>query len=334
MNRIFGILSLVLLAYVVEAQDLHFTQYAFSPLHVNPANAGLFKGSYRVGGIFRDQGFSISSPGAYKTLNFFLDVTLPWKIRKNDWIGFGINVLQDRSGEIGWGSGGFIGQAAYHLSVNPRTTISLGAQYGNANFNVKSPQKATSETLIKGIPGNIAFNSGAKYTDITIGADLSTALGSAKHELSLGINAARINQPAVTNLSTGAGIKLGMLLTGSVGLNYHLNQKLDLRNNIWFRNLKKSNELIPQCVVSYLANVEKKIRLNAGLGYRIGDAMQLMFGCDIDNIAFQIAIDQTLSGLRDAQSPSGFGAVEFAAKYTGVITKKPDPKPKVFCPRF
>ncbi|NOT35820.1 MAG: PorP/SprF family type IX secretion system membrane protein [Saprospiraceae bacterium] len=334
MNRIIATLGFIIASYVVEAQDLHFTQYAFSPLHVNPANAGLFKGSYRVGGIFRDQAFAISSAGAYKTLNFYIDVTLPWKVRKNDWVGLGINVIQDRSGDIGWGAGGFIGQLAYHLSINPKTTLSLGAQYGSSSFNVKSPQKANTESLIRGIQGAVAFNNGAKYTDITIGTDLSTAIGSAKHDLSVGVNAARINQPTATNLSTGAGQKLGTLITGYAGLNYHLNQKLDLRNHIWVRSLKSFNEIIPQCVVSYLANVEKKIRLNAGLGYRFGDAVQLMFGADIDNLAFQIGIDQTLSGLRDAQSPTGFGAVEFAAKYTGIIVKKPDPKPKVFCPRF
>ncbi|MCC6817083.1 MAG: PorP/SprF family type IX secretion system membrane protein [Saprospiraceae bacterium] len=335
MNRIFGTLILLFLYTVIDAQDVHFNQYNFASLHVNPANAGLFSGSYRIGGVFRDQAFAISSPDAYKTINFYLDATLPWKIRKNDWVGIGINFVEDRSGEISFGGGGFIGQAAYHLSINPKTTISIGGQYGSSNYNVKRGDKAITESQIT-TPGSqpLSFNNGAKFKDITIGADLTTALGAAKHNLNIGFAVARINNPSVTNLNSGSAQKLGSLLTGNIGLIYHLNQKLDLRNNIWFRNLKSSKEIIPQCVASYLFNIEKKIRLNAGLGYRTGDALQFMFGADVNNLSFQLAIDQSLSSIKAAQSPSGLGAVEIGARYIGVITKKPNPKPKVFCPRF
>lgn len=336
MKRILFTFCLILTVLALNAQDIHFSQYNFSPLHVNPANSGLFKGSYRIGGIFRDQAFAVSTAGAYKTINFYIDATFPWKIRKNDWVGFGINFLQDRSGDIGWGSGGFIAQAAYHLSVNSRSTISLGAQYGAVNYNIKDPNKANFESTIRGVPGmpNSTLQSSAKYTDVSIGLNLLTSLGAAKHDFEIGLNAGRINQPSVTQLTTGGSQKLGTLLTANAGLTYHLNPKLDLRNNIWLRNLKSANEFIPQCVASYLFNVEKKIRLNAGLGYRIGDAMQLMFGADIKNLSLQLAIDQTLSGLNDVQSPTGLGGIEFGIKYIGTVTKKPSPKPKVFCPRF
>ncbi|MEP7196450.1 MAG: PorP/SprF family type IX secretion system membrane protein [Saprospiraceae bacterium] len=336
MKRFIFSFCLIFTVLASYAQDVHFTQYSFSPLHVNPANAGLFKGSYRIGGIFRDQAFSISSSGAYKTINFYIDATFPWKIRGNDWVGFGINFIQDRSGEISWGSGGFIAQAAYHLSMNTRTTISLGGQYGNVSYNIKNANKALFESTLIGIPGNpsISLQSSAKYTDITVGANLLSSIGTAKHSFEIGLNAARINQPTLTQLSTGGGQKLATLLTANLGLVYHLNQKLDLRNNIWLRNLKSNSEFIPQSVASYLFNVEKGIRLNAGLGYRIGDALQVMLGADIKNLSLQLAIDQTLSSLKEVQSPSGLGGLELAVKYTGSVVKKPNPKPKVFCPRF
>ncbi|MEO6190448.1 MAG: PorP/SprF family type IX secretion system membrane protein [Saprospiraceae bacterium] len=317
-------------------QDVHFTQYSFSPLHVNPANSGLFKGSYRLGALVRDQAFAISSSAAYKTINFYIDATMPWKVRKNDWIGFGINFVQDRSGDIGWGSGGFIAQVAYHLIANSRNTISLGAQYGSVNYNIQHPENSKFESTQRGIPGNpsASLQKSAKYTDFSIGMNLLSSIGSAKHGIELGLNASRLNQPTLTEVSTGGGQKLATLFTANVGLNYHLNPKVDLRNNLWLRNLKSNTEIIPQCVASYLFNVEKALRLNAGLGYRFGDALQFMFGADIKNLSFQLAIDQTLSSLRTAQSPAGFGAVELGVKYIGIVSKKPNPKPKVFCPRF
>lgn len=330
------IFSLIFTALCLKAQDIHFTQYSFSPLHVNPANCGLFNGSFRVGGIFRDQAFTINSSAAYKTINFYVDATFPWRIRKNDWMGFGINFLQDRSGEIDWGSGGFIAQVAYHLSINPRSSISLGGQYGSISYNINKPQNAVFESTLKGVPGNpgASLQNNAKYTDVTLGLLYSTSLGLAKHDMTLGFAAARINTPSVTQVSGAGGQDLSSLLTGNVGLIYHLNTKLDLRNNIWFRNLGKFSEIIPQCVASYLFNTEKSIRLNAGLGYRIGDALQVMLGADIKNLSIQLAIDQTLTDLSDAQSPKGLGGIELGAKYIGVVTKKPNPKPKVFCPRF
>jgi len=59
-----------------------------------------------------------------------------------------------------------------------------------------------------------------------------------------------------------------------------------------------------------------------------------MLGMDIKKIRFQVGYDQTLSSLSSSQSPSGFGAIEFGLMYIGTVTKKPNPKPKVFCPRF
>ena len=78
-------------------------------------------------------------------------------------------------------------------------------------------------------------------------------------------------------------------MTGSVALQYHLNEKTDLVPMFWFRNLKKVSETVPQCMISYLFNVEKKVRLNAGLGYRIDDALQIMAGMDYGNIKAQVA---------------------------------------------
>lgn len=319
----------------ISAQDLHFTQFSFSPLHVNPAQCGKFNGSYRVGGIFRDQAFAIASSSAYKTINFYLDATFPWRIRKNDWMGFGLNFLQDRSGDINWGSGGFIAQIAYHLYLNPRSSLSLGGQYGFVNYNIQNPEKAVFQSSFTGGSSNPGIlQNKAKYKDISIGINYLSSLGAARHILEIGLNAARINRPNVTQLTTGGSNELNTLFTANAGLTYHLNQKVDLRNYLWLRNLKSNTEIIPQCIVSYLFNAEKGIRLNGGLGYRVGDALQIMLGADINNLGFQIALDQTLSSLSSVQSPNGLGAVEFGVKYIGVVTKKPNPKPKVFCPRF
>jgi hypothetical protein len=42
--------------------DPHFSQYYVYPAWVNPALTGIFDGSYRVSGIYRNQWGNVSSP--------------------------------------------------------------------------------------------------------------------------------------------------------------------------------------------------------------------------------------------------------------------------------
>ncbi|MBK9270163.1 MAG: PorP/SprF family type IX secretion system membrane protein [Saprospiraceae bacterium] len=321
----------------LSAQDIHFTQFSFSPLHVNPAQTGGFNGSYRIGGIFRDQVAAVTGIGSeFRTIHFFIDANLTKGFRKQDWVGFGMNFLQDRSGVISLGSGGFIAAAAYHLGIGKNSDISVGAQYGAVTMNIKDKEKAIFENSIGGgqSPDLMKLQDRANYRDISVGLAYTTSLGTKKHKLVTGVNVARVNNPRVSLSQGGIGNRLGSMISAHASLEYRLNDKLDLIPMIWVRNLKSNTQIAPQCMVSYLFNSEKEIRLNGGLGYRLGDALEIMAGMDIKNIRFQIGFDLTVSGQTSAQSPSGFGAVELAAIYTGNIVKKPNPKPKVFCPRF
>ena len=58
MPKFYIFAAFVLFATYTFAQDVHFTQYEMTPGHVNPANTGGFYGSYRIGGIYRDQSLS------------------------------------------------------------------------------------------------------------------------------------------------------------------------------------------------------------------------------------------------------------------------------------
>jgi type IX secretion system PorP/SprF family membrane protein len=329
----------------LNAQDLHFTQFELAPVHVNPAYTGMFQGSFRIGGLFRDQnvpGSGISED--FRTPHFYIDANFPWGLRKKDWIGFGINFFQDRSGAIDLGKGGFLATAAYHfvLGKGNKSDIALGAQYGAIGYSVKSPQNAKIEDGIRS--GQASQDQSklnqinANYNDISIGLAFSTVVGSKSHQLRLGVNAGRVNQPSVTLVSGSGGgsapQKLGMLLTGNAMLRYHYSEKIDLIPMLWFRSTDKVSVSSAQCMLSYLYDVEKKIRLNGGLGYRFTGDLQVMLGLDYGNVKAQLAYDQTIATRKQAQSPVGVGGFEIGVVYVGSLVKKPNPKPKVFCPRF
>ncbi|HRG69547.1 MAG: PorP/SprF family type IX secretion system membrane protein [Saprospiraceae bacterium] len=321
------------------SQDLHFTQYEFAPIHVNPANTGGFFGTFRLSGIYRDQGASIGSAGSlYRTPLFGMDVNFGFAFRAKDWTSLAISFFQDRTGEINLGKGGFLASGAYHLGIG-KGDLAIGAQFGGVSLNAKNPEKANFlDELDSGAsssPDDSKLQSGkANYQDISGGLVFTTPISVKKHLIKVGLSSAHITQPNFS-LSGGTGsYKLKMLWSAHGSLEYHLNEKVDLTPMFWLRNLDKFNETVAQCMASYLFNVEKKVRLNAGLGYRFGDALQIMAGMNYGKIKAQIGYDKTVSGLTKAQDPSGFGAIELGIMYTGNITKKPNPKPKVFCPRF
>lgn len=338
-QNLYKLLILIFLGCFTKtsAQDVNFTQYELAPVFVNPANTGGFLGTFRLGGLYRDRAPTFE--GSYKTPFFAMEMNFGFAFRKKDWTSLAISFLQDKSGEISLGKGGFKASGAYHLAV-AKGNLAIGIEFGSVSQSVKNPEKARfgQELGPTGVPmsqDQSKLSQGkADYQDVSAGLMYTVPVSVKKHMLKVGIAANHITQPDVSVYGAGGSNKLSMLLTASAELRYHLNEKTDLIPMLWFRNLSKVSETVPQCMVSYLFNVEKKVRLNAGLGYRFGDALQIMAGMDYGNIKAQVGYDMTTSSLASSSEVSSFGGIEIGILYIGAITKKPNPKPKVFCPRF
>ena len=96
--------------------------------------------------------------------------------------------------------------------------------------------------------------------------------------------------------------------------------------------MNKQDEIVVQGLAGYLFNPEKDITLNFGLGYRLGDAINLLAGAKIKSLTVGVAYDVNTSSLNnDTRYRGGF---EIAANYIIKIYKKATVKPKILCPRF
>lgn len=73
-------------------------------------------------------------------------------------------------------------------------------------------------------------------------------------------------------------------------------------------------------------------KIQFGLGYRLGDALQVLLGFEKGDFRAGIGYDLTLSTLADANG--GNGALEFAASYIFRIYKQPEVDPAILCPKF
>ena len=63
---------LFFLCSTVKAQDIHFTQWMFSPLNLNPGETGRFDGDFRVVGNYRSQWGAVMEK-QYKTFGLSYD---------------------------------------------------------------------------------------------------------------------------------------------------------------------------------------------------------------------------------------------------------------------
>src|ERR1700744_455241 len=85
-------------AFAVEGQDLHFSQWMNSPLLTNPANTGFIPDAdYRLGANYRNQWSSLMSV-PYQTFSVWGGAQVFRDKIKNGWLGLGGVLLRDDAG--------------------------------------------------------------------------------------------------------------------------------------------------------------------------------------------------------------------------------------------
>ncbi len=330
---------LVLFLTDTKAQDLHFSQFAMSPLSLNPANTGAFEGTFRIGGIYRDQWKSVIT-NQYKTPLIYVDAPVITGFRRQDWVGVGVEAYQDKAGIGQMTNSGFLFSGAYHagLDKKAKSVLTLGFQAGYVQrrigdrdkFQFEDNQK-TGQPVASSQDYSKLATQDTKFVDMTAGIGLRSQLN-AKTRMNAGFAIHHINRPANTYKSGGSNWKQPFLYAANLGLDIDLTQKWILSPNLLYQSVAGASEINVQALGSYLFSPTKKIRLNAGLGYRVADAAMVILGMDYGDLRVGAAYDINVSSL--SQVSNYRGGVEIAAAYIVKIYKTPDVKPVIFCPRF
>ncbi len=326
----------------LTAQDIHFTQFNMSPLTLNPALTGDFEGTFRIGGIYRDQHNFVRgrTPGGkgFRTPSFFVDVPIIM-IRKRDWLSAGIAVVQDKAGTGGLSNNASLLSASYHLSLDKNSSRYLvaGFQWGNVSRKFNDALDLTFEDgILSGRPSldiTRVEGDGNNYSVVNIGL-MYRAMVNKTTDMHIGGVASYITRPNGT-ISTGGGgntFKRPLKITFHGQLNRQMNDKISFHPAFIFQNSAGTNEIALQVMGGYLLNLkeEKKLKAKAGLGYRVGDAIQILLGGEYQDWQFGIAYDLNVSGLTPASNLRG--GFELAVNKIIKIYKKPGVKPVIFCP--
>lgn len=346
--RHFLALCFISLSFVLSAQDGHFTLYDYAPLSVNPAYTGNYSGTYRIGGIYRDQWSAISGgANAFRTPMVYVDAPLLLVGKKGHWVGAGLMAQLDEAGSLNQKTNNFGLSASFNYLMNRKknTVVSLGLQGVSRTRSLKDPNFNAENTILNtGEPDNVlqGLQAGGDNAPkasgfvVNAGVSLKTAL-SKKASFVAGISAMNINAPN-QSLSTNsqnsknAEFKLPLRMNAHAGVTAQLNDKWTLNPTLLFSTIRNQNEIDLQVWADYLLNKEKEIDLRFGLGHRLGRDIQPLVGINYGNINAAIGYDIRLGGLGEAITRRG--GVELAVSYTGVIFKKPEVPPVFFCPQL
>ena len=321
-----------------EAQDIHWTMFDMSPLTLNPANTGAFEGTFRIGGIYRDQ-YNTSSINGFRTPSFYIDSPILTGFGKNDWVGIGFVLYNDEAGSGKLTTLGSLFSASYHLALDKKATtyLTFGVQGGMVQRRIDPRTRDWvfgDELIINGgqemqeSTNRDILVDNKQYVDINGGLLLTSQLNKVT-EMRLGFVVKHITQPEY-NLVNNRTEKLPMRITAHGTFDIGLSDKWMLSPAFLFNNIEKFNEGSIQALLGY--HLQPEMTLRFGAGYRLGDAVAPIIGLDYKQFKVGLAYDITLSDLSNANS--GQGGFEIGVWYIAKIYKKPTAKPVIFCPRF
>jgi type IX secretion system PorP/SprF family membrane protein len=286
-HKIAALICLTLLSFQSKAQqDPQFTHYMYNMSVINPAYATAKEDMLNIGGLYRTQW--VGMEGAPKTGSFFAHTPI------NEKIELGISFTNDNIGDV-INENNVYADFAYVLPVGLEAKLSLGLKAGftffNANFDGFILNSGNVST-------DIAFNENINRTfpNIGIGAFYFT------ENYYLGLSAP--NMLTTTHLESENGIKS----TGvqdihdyvTVGYVFNINSDLKFKPAFMAKGVKGA-----PMAIDITANVLINEKLEAGLGYRLDDAISALVNFRVaPDLRIGYSYDFTTSNLGSFNSGS------------------------------
>ncbi len=332
---VFLIIFYINLVAVVQAQDLHFSQFFNSPLTTNPANTGFIPDAdYRIGGHFRNQWSSILAT-PYKTVSLFADAQLMRDRFENGWLGVGAVLLSDEAGSGGLRSTKIYGSVAYHQMLGNSSLLSAGFNVGWANKRIdqtklKFPDQFDGNFFDGNLPTSVALtNNNVSYMDLQVGLNYAYYPDENTY-LNAGYSVQHVNRPQETFFTESAdSSRIAMRHIGFLNALLKVNNRWILNPNAYYTNQAKASAFMLGLTANYNLSGDGEKQLIAGLYYRNGDAVIPMLGFEINNIRFTFSYDATTSSLKNFNNMQG--AQEFNLMKKGFYNEVTR---QALCPKF
>ncbi len=291
-----------------KAQDPHYTQYFSSPLTLNPAMTGYFKGDYRLSTNFRQQWWSVGAPFTTNTFSYDTKL-LQTKVNKNDIFAAGIMGLYDKSLAGGFKSLNLAASLSYHkaLDADGTSNLGIGFQFTYAsrsiNFNdLDFANQFNGSGFDTRLPSYETFgNKRSNYLDINSG--LLYTYKSEKTELYFGGSLYHAGRPNTSFLKNE---------------NFHLPMRYTVHGGSRFTLGESENELFIGGLFMYQAgateknigaaigiNINPDTKVYAGSWYRFDDALLPYMGISFNDFQLGFSYDIINSSLKSFKPKNG-----------------------------
>lgn len=317
-------LPLLLIVSKAFSQDVHFSQYNLSPLTLNPANTGNFKGDIRFFGNYRTQWRALSQ--GYNTFSVGGDANL---FPKNINVGVGMFALNDLSAEnlavtklmpsaaIHLKAAGF----KFHFGVQPGVVIKTIDFYKHSFPEQLNWNTGKFDNTLPNTEPNVAQR--FVYFDANAGTFISRKFG--KIEPGIGFSVFHINQPRESFLGNSKN-KLPIRQAYNLDLKWQIKQAALLHFYSLYGYTTKTSDWVSGVNIEYIMSKDAFFTnsVYAGFMWRDGfkrnpDAAIFTAGLTLANYTFGFSFDLTQSQLKT--SVNSQGAYELAIIYRTKSTR-------------
>jgi type IX secretion system PorP/SprF family membrane protein len=352
---------LLILRGSLNAQEAVFAQYYYSPMHLNPALTGVFKGQYRFNTNYRQQWSGTFADKAIRTIHTGFDYRI--RVVDEDYFSLGINAINDETGSYARVktqrsnlSMAYLKQLGGKRYSGVSQYISAGAQVGigqhSANLDgvwfdrqFDSVNVAVNNSLSSGevIPQSNL------YLDYNLGV-MFYSIWDEKRSFYAGMSIHHLSQPNISffgdptenlrrriTFNTGGEIPFGkelsvlpsaMFTVQGPSMTTSFGGQLRYANLQWDDDAALRVGIQGRIANRYLSILTKEGKSVQGGTSILSDALTLTGTIELNNLLIGASYDMHISSIR--LPTNSRGAWELSLIYTGAERRRV----KTECPRF
>lgn len=330
LNLIIFLLLQIVAAGTLKAQvDPHFSQYYAYPLWLNPALTGVINGNARINANYKNQYAALNN--AYQTSALSAD------FKANDKVGLGMNILNQRAGDIGYNYFVGYGTFSYNIPVSNdgNKHISFGIQAGiiNRSFDPSKVQFGNQYNPALGgydpgmASGEMFQNTRASVFDAGAGVFYYDGDPLSGVNFFGGFSVGHLSRPKDPFATTSSDMKIPLRYTINAGVRLNISESFDLvPHAIYIRQQKAEEKAIGGYTEFKLLNDKAFI---LGAMYRFQDAAIANVGYHVNNLIMGASYDFNTSSLNRATYSRG--GIELSISY---VFSKRFSGPEPVCPRL
>lgn len=318
-------LSMLLLMKTTRGQDIHFSQFTQVMANYNPAFNGQFEQMMKGTLLHRRQWRGIGE--GYTTSGFDAQYKL-LSLYGDNYLGFGLLVLQDQAGYASLKTFSVKGSVAYHLVAGSNDMLSAGATIGYEQRSMNF-EGLTWDSQYNGVNYDPTLDDRERIIATKRGvADVGAGINwrhKGKNRVALGYGIFHASQQRTMVARGNDRLKLRSAFNASLIKRY---KHIDMKYDALVQRQAGAMEIMMGITGDYrlgddsrYTNVKTSSIIRAGLFYRVRDAIHPYIGFDYKRFA-GISIGYDIRMRRMPTIASRPGGIEVTLSYLGMPNRR------------